>query len=1318
MKIKNLMLMMIIASTATAYAEETTNISKTPKFKVPNQDEYVIAIENSTYKDFLRLVDEQNRSKGIDSGYTKKSTKKAQRLHDDVDLIPTAHYTDDDDNYIVKYKSESNKTDSEASRSFHGVHSIANGELNIDKDSLDKMAYNRSGYQKRFYFGNGNIANEIVFLGKENFDKKVEEYQKNGGDRYLIEGAYKTIGSRNTSTTNETEKNTNLLGITMEEFYSKVDGKTRTEVAKFLKEKMEEKGVTGVIQKGDELYTTDEKGKEWKVLWNIEPISLHRVVENDFKDTVLTRIYTYVPFDKDGTKDSRGRALYTKNNDIYIEDKLSYNNSDANLKITEKIKKRYFWGEEYEEEVESIKSIEEVVKTAKEKAEKGGNPSNLVDNYFADKKNLSKDVFESKWVTPFINGTFENDLKNMKKEVEEAKLKKEIVTKEYEVAKEKVDSAEKDPDFPKDFVGWAWRFKSDAEKEAFLNTKTEKEKELINQWVTNSKIRSDKDDEKDALDSDIQYNIPGKYGFNKFSLNTNQKKWLSTVIRDADIVRNLLGKNVEFRGRGRIEGTIDLGEGDNELTIQEQMTGRYGTNIILGPYSKLKNIKIVNVGGALVASEDKPSISGKSSLTLDIDPTVKDKDGNLIQHALKDSDPNIIFKSFGSSQNLDKRNDFKIELMLSRIGENEATIDIGRKIDYKMYNLQKGELDMTIPFVSDSIVHQLSDEKKFSKNGTSLLNVKIKDEIKRLSKDENEVYRSIKNANLLGVLSPTLTTTNKKTVFTTLEESSYDNKLHKLVDYLRNKKSEEILKDLNQFNTSNIDKNKLIQLIKNIKNSKNITENLKEEKDLKEKLKAIDELSKSEDYKSANLKKVLEDLEKFDLKGMEDDKYNSFEASKLKLKTALNNIDTTILQKLKEEHKNLKFGEILTAIEVAKSDNVYTVYGFSTFLDEVKEIKELLKQQLSYDKETINKELENLDAKLFKSLETFYNEDTKDYHTLKGMLYYTMREEEVLAELKNMLHQLSDRNIYSKLNKISKNEISTYTDLPFEVDHSLTDKKTKTKGGFISNRTVQENFKGNIYTAYGLYEKEQDSGTAYGAMIGGATTKHEEVYKRTLTTVATESEVKGVSAYIGGYVNKPVAHNLEWITGLGTQYGRYNVKRDMRNTYQDLQSKGKVNTIGLNTYSGFIMTYPLQEDVTLQFKGLLAYTAIKQSKVNESGDLPLDINSKMYHYVDGEAGVSFNKVFYGDDLKSKISAGAYGILGITGYKNDDLNAKVKDSTSSFGIKGDQIKKDAVKIELDYNVQMDTGYNYGLEGTYISNSKENSVKIGVKVGYVF
>lgn len=362
-------------------------------------------------------------------------------------------------------------------------------------------------------------------------------------------------------------------------------------------------------------------------------------------------------------------------------------------------------------------------------------------------------------------------------------------------------------------------------------------------------------------------------------------------------------------------------------------------------------------------------------------------------------------------------------------------------------------------------------------------------------------------------------------------------------------------------------------------------------------------------------------------------------------------------------------------------------------------------------RKTIEKELEENDASIEQPRYA-------DYHRLKSKIFYTMREEEVLSELKNMLNQLSDRNIYSKLNKVSKNEISTYTTLPFEVIHALTDKKHIGRGGFISNRTVQDNFKGNIYTAYGLYETTANSGTKYGILFGGAHTKHNEVYQRSLTTVATESEIKGTSAYVGGYFNKPVVNNLNWITGLGTQYGRYKVKREMRNNYQDLHSDGKVNTTSLNTYSGFIINYPIQEDVFVQLKGLLAYTMVKQSKINESGDLPLDINGKTYHYVDGEAGISFNKIFYGEDLKSSISAGAYGILGITGYKNGDMEAKINGSSSSFGIKGDRVKKDAVKIHLDYNVQTDAGYTYGLEGTYITNSKENNVKIGIKGGYTF
>lgn len=598
---------------------------------------------------------------------------------------------------------------------------------------------------------------------------------------------------------------------------------------------------------------------------------------------------------------------------------------------------------------------------------------------------------------------------------------------------------------------------------------------------------------------------------------------------------------------------------------------------------------------------------------------------------------------------------------------------------------------MTIPFISDSIAHSLIDNKKFSKNGTSLLEVKIKDEIKRLSDDENKVYKSIKNAKKLSLLQETLTTTNKKPVFSTVDDEKQEKKVLNLAIYLKTKKSKDLLKDLAQFNLS-------------------------------DELKVAQKLEKNNEYKSLNLGAMLEKLKSFnieDLRNKRDDE-NVRNENTAKIKEIVNNIDMTVLNKLKDDYPELHLNEVLSAVNAVKNQNVANKWDFGFLLNKLETLQTATKKQLNdYGSKKLLKDLENIDKDLADTLEKYSGNDVSDaYQKLKGKIYYTMREEEVLAELKNMLNQLSDRNIYSKLNKISKNEISTYTTIPFEVTHALTEKKNIARGGFISNRTVQKNFKGNIYTAYGLYETTTNSNTKYGILFDGANTRHNEVYKRTLSTVATESEIKGVSAYVGGYFNKPVLNNLNWITGIGTQYGRYKVKRDMKNNYQGLQASGKMNTASLNTYSGLIINYPIHKDVFVQLKGLLAYTMVKQSKVNESGDLPLDINGKIYHYIDGETGISFNKIFYGDDEKSSISAGTYGILGISGYKNSDMEAKINGSSSSFGIKGDRIKKDAVKIHLDYNVQTDIGYTYGLEGTYITNSKENNVKIGIKAGYTF
>ncbi len=706
---------------------------------------------------------------------------------------------------------------------------------------------------------------------------------------------------------------------------------------------------------------------------------------------------------------------------------------------------------------------------------------------------------------------------------------------------------------------------------------------------------------------------------------------------------------------------------------------------------------------------------------MDIDPSKKSKEGYLNQHALKDSNPDIIFRSIGSEGNISDRNKFQIEMMTSRIGE-DSIIDIGRKIDYKYHHVIKGDLDMTIPFTSDSIAHSLIDNKKFSKNGTSLLEVKIKDEIKRLTDDENKVYKSIKNAKKLSLLQETLTTTNKRTVFSTADDEKQEKKVLDLAIYLKTKKSEDLLKDLAQFNLSDTEKQEMMNLIDGIKSSKTVQDNIKKEKDLNDKLKVAQKLEKTNEYKSLNLEAMLEKLKTFnieDLRNKRDDE-NVRNENTAKIKEIVNNIDMTVLNKLKDDYPELNLNEVLSAVNAVKSQNVVDKWDFGFLLNKLETLQTATKKQLDdYGSKKLLKDLENINKDLADTLEKYSGNDVSDaYQKLKGKIYYTMREEEVLAELKNMLNQLSDRNIYSKLNKISKNEISTYTTIPFEVTHALTEKKHIARGGFISNRTVQDNFKGNIYTAYGLYETTTNSNTKYGILFGGANTKHNEVYKRTLSTVATESEIKGVSAYIGGYFNKPVVNNLNWITGIGTQYGRYKVKRDMKNNYQELQASGKMNTVSLNTYSGLIINYPIQEDVFVQLKGLLAYTMVKQSKVNESGDLPLDINGKTYHYVDGETGISFNKIFYGDDEKSSISAGAYGILGISGYKNSDMEAKINGSSSSFGIKGDRVKKDAVKIHLDYNVQTDVGYTYGLEGTYITNSKENNVKIGIKAGYVF
>lgn len=1266
---KNRLLILCLASLASiSYAKEGKVYEGPAHYRVIETQEHIVPIERGAYEDLLRVVDEQNRQKGISSNYLKKG--RDGRHLGDVDLVPVAQFAGDSSDY----KEELTARRESKISGYHSVHKLLEGkDKNLKEDgTFEKLSYSREGNQKRFYFGNGNVVKDITITGTEKFDEKLRETKKQKNDRYIIEGVYK-----------RPFMDRDQLKISVDDYKKNIEGQTRENALKYIKQKLEDFSEYKFEIKNGELYAKDSSGKEWKVLLHIEPVSVPEIrygsTKKEYKDDIFTNIYLYTPTSSpDDKKDSSGRVFYTKDNNIVVEDKFKYPDNVV----------------EFDSRKNKVK-----------------------EEYEKDKKTMSDEEFKKKWVTPFEKGgEFEKALSEMNKELEKAFKEKKIEDKKKEEAEKEKNKVREDKRWP-DGLYW-WYLKEEKKEE--LIKKYPDAKELLEKYFEQDKIYKEADKKSDELFENINTKIPKKHGFyDGWNLQGEENKWLKIAIANKYLIRKYLGKNVEFRGQGRIEGTVDLGEGNNELTIKEQFTGRYGTNIILGPKAALKNIKYVNVAGA-IGDSSKASLSGRTSLTLDIDPSVVNEKGHLTQHAFKNSDPNIVFRGLGSKITSDNRNDFYIELMTSRIAKN-SVVDMGRKLKYQTQDFHNPakKIDMEIKMISDSIAHIIKNKEDSKDSKNSLIEVKIKDKIKELTEKENSVYGSIHNSGRLDILQPTLTTTNKKTTFNVADDDREEKKKTKLIHMIKTASPEEVIEKVGQFHLSETSKKDAMERIRKIATSENM-------KKLKEKTEQFKELASSTEYQKLDFLRKSKEAENLNpgetWQALRQEIYDkaTIERKIEEVKKVVNAIDQENVQKLAEKYPNIEtlknissnlesLKKTLVSIKEIDIKSTTIIQSlFSTFNSLVTNMKkQALMTEDSLDNET---------AHTFESYET----GRREYTELKNILFYSSREEEALSELKNVISQLQERNIYSKLNKVAKNEISTYTNIPFDIDHSLLDKKSVyTRGGFISSRTVQKNFKGNIYTGYGIYEQEYDKGLRLGAIFGGANTDHTETYSRTLRTVATESTIKGVSAYAGAYVNKTLyTPNLEWISGLGLQYGYYTVKRQVKNNYQELMSKGKPQIGALNTYTGFVYTHSLPNDLILRGKGILSYSLVHQGKVKEKDGLNLDIEAKDYHYVDGELGVSLAKTLYDDSKKSTLSAGISGIFGLSGYDNKDLKAKVRNSSTGYNIMGDKTKKDAVKIYLDYNMQLDLGFNYGLEGTYITNNDQSDVKIGLKAGYSF
>ena len=115
------------------------------------------------------MVDEHNRQRGINRSYFYKSTNKELRLHDNIDLIPVTQYTGDEEhgNYGTAELDKKNSL----TKGYLDLPSIIEKGTEALKQNgnYEDFSYTTKGNKKRFYFGNGNVTNDIIIKGTNEF---------------------------------------------------------------------------------------------------------------------------------------------------------------------------------------------------------------------------------------------------------------------------------------------------------------------------------------------------------------------------------------------------------------------------------------------------------------------------------------------------------------------------------------------------------------------------------------------------------------------------------------------------------------------------------------------------------------------------------------------------------------------------------------------------------------------------------------------------------------------------------------------------------------------------------------------------------------------------------------------------------------------------------------------------------------------------------------------------------------------------------------------------------------------------------------------
>ncbi|MBR8700828.1 MULTISPECIES: autotransporter outer membrane beta-barrel domain-containing protein [unclassified Fusobacterium] len=1336
---KKKMLLIMLLSSMSAYAsyysynpEPHTDYSRgflwgdtrTPRFRIPAGYEFETTNKlTAAYQNFLRFLDEENREKGIDKRYVKENFGEVPEYSENLEYVPlwieqynpgipikgsfTKYFTKDDINRL-----------------------IANPDKNPDLlASIPKLSVDESkNAEYRLYFGSGNQLDNFIFENKATFDHN----KNNKNVKHLVDGTYEVIGENS---------KLNLLDITEEEYKQNfldnngnpLDEKN-PKLVNFIKEKLE--GISRfagkIKEKGGELYIT-ENGKDRKIFHNTYRISLSGDPQDDSKDNwylnlPLTKVVAFKPYEQ-------GHELVYTSDSIIVRDIV-----DPLSQNTKIMAKKDIWP--YEFEYIDVAPAEKVFHDELKSDYINLKNGKLSEADFKKRWSLSQADLESDDFTTTLPEIYKND----------------SILKKFNENKDKLGY-----DLSRVFFPF-WGSVDQAEAAATYNGETEEAKKFMRDQkidlATFQKLIEDtKALDKKIKDEDIENKI------SRLTESLSLKR-----IANNDLLTNVSGrKMVKFGGIARINKLIDLGEGYNILMITENngtYTGKYGTNLTLAPTAQLKNIDVVGVGGQESAKLGNSGLSGITSLNIEVDTNKFDDKGYLYQHALKGTwepldkkdengkpvKPNrIVFRKGGEFALEDTfRNDFVVQMNTSDISKDGSIIDMGRPLIYKD---DMDGYEYKLSLIPDTVVQELKVLPNKDEFGNDLVQVKYKDSIKILSNDENKVYKSMVSSGQISSLKDTLTTRNKKTEFSTPEaDKANEEKNMRLAVALKDTKKtvEDILKELPEVNINDQD----LPRIKGF----------------------IEELKKSSDVKKAQgMSRTLAKYKKIDTSKVENelkevrDKFDNYPENIYKfISTTYFYSDRTENEKARDEFRQQlleKFGsEENILAEVAKIRNMYredvkklydeikkaepdsslgeeeigkwpypgqflrgdsyeTNPGLMKLIaddstDPIDQLLNLISSIRAYSNQlkafsTLN-EYDNVDEELLASMET-----NGLFKQIRPLMFYTKRQAETIAELKILLSQIHDNNIYAKVNKISKNEINTYTPVILSSHYDFDANKTQTNGGAISGRYAKDTFKGTIYTGYAIYEKPIKNNLTVGLSTGGSQSNFHEIVNDDIKTVTTNSKIKGTSAYAGVFSRYELRKNIEFINGIGLQYGQYKVDRDMKNNYQQNTYKGKLNAVSGNVYSGVSYTHKLNDSLDVNVNSALSYTMISQGKATEdSKPLSLEIEKQNYNYLDGIAGIGLTKTVYSNESSSSLSGTISAIYGLTGYKNKDLTGKFKNARTNFDIKGEEYDKLSMTLTLDYNVKQNSGFNYGITGSYTKNDKENNISVGVKAGYRF